>query len=64
MSNVPTCSFKNGSLGGLSTILVNAGGEQLTLYEEYDTVVLINVLEHVQVDIFKQLLIFRISSGS
>jgi SAM-dependent methyltransferase len=48
VSNVPTCSFKNGSLGGLSTILVNAGGEQLTLYEEYDTVVLINVLEHVQ----------------
>ena len=41
--------YKDGYLLNLSTILVNAGAELLSLHEEYDTVIIINVLEHVQV---------------
>jgi len=48
VQNTPTCAYKTGQLRNYSTILVNAPGEYLLLREQYDTVVMINVLEHVQ----------------
>lgn len=45
-SRVPSCSYRNGSLMGYPTQFIASGGEDLMLRGVYDTVVMINVLEH------------------
>ena len=45
-SHVPSCPYKDGSLLGHPTQFIAAGGEDLLLRSEYDTVVMMNVLEH------------------
>lgn len=50
-ATLSNCSYKNGSLCGLSVELVNSKAEDFltfTRLESYDTVICINVLEHVQ----------------
>jgi len=48
VKNTPHCTYKDGKLLGLRTILVNAGAEDLFIKEAYDTLIIINVLEHVE----------------
>jgi len=45
-NNVPSCSYSSGSLLGFPTNFIAAGGEDLFLRSEYDTVIMVNVLEH------------------
>ena len=45
-ARVPSCSYKGGSLMGHPTQFIAAGGEDLYLRAEFDTVIMINVLEH------------------
>ncbi|CAF1099229.1 unnamed protein product [Rotaria sordida] len=48
---VKNCVYKNGKINGfpnLTTIVVSAGAEQLRFMNSYDTIIMINVLEHVQ----------------
>jgi SAM-dependent methyltransferase len=45
-SHVPSCPYKDGSLLGHPTQFIASGGEDLLLRSEYDTVVMMNVLEH------------------
>jgi SAM-dependent methyltransferase len=45
-SHVPSCPYKDGSLMGYPTQFISAGGEDLLLRSDYDTVVMMNVLEH------------------
>ena len=45
-SHVPSCPYKAGSLMGYPTQFIASGGEDLMLRAEYDTVVMMNVLEH------------------
>ena len=45
-SHVPSCPYKGGSLMGYPTQFIASGGEDLLLRSEYDTVVMMNVLEH------------------
>lgn len=44
--NTPSCPYKDGSLLGFPTQFIAAGGEDLFLRSEYDTVIMMNVLEH------------------
>ena len=44
--HVPSCSYKDGSLMGHPTQFIAAGGEELYLRDVFDTVIMINVLEH------------------
>jgi SAM-dependent methyltransferase len=53
-SRVPSCSYKSGSLEGYPTQFIAAGGEDLFLKPAYDTVIMINVLEHCR-DVIKVL---------
>ena len=49
-TTVSTCTYKSGYLQGFEAIpiqFVQAGGEQLRWRDSYDTVIMINVLEHV-----------------
>jgi SAM-dependent methyltransferase len=47
--NVPSVAYKNGTLGGQPVVLVNAGAENLSnLRSAYDTIMIINVMEHVE----------------
>jgi hypothetical protein len=48
LKTVPTCAFKDGKLRGRMVNLVSAGAEKLTLFDMYDTIMMINVLEHTQ----------------
>lgn len=48
MREVPTCSYKDGTLLGKPIELLAIGGEELRAAEQFDTVVSINVLDHVQ----------------
>jgi SAM-dependent methyltransferase len=51
MRDVKTCVYSSGHLPGFAgkTIIINAGGEHLNLLESTaDTLVIVNVLEHVQ----------------
>ena len=48
MEQVPTCAYKSGQLMQLKTHVVAQGAETLDRRHEFDTVVLINVLEHVR----------------
>jgi SAM-dependent methyltransferase len=43
---VPSCPYKDGSLLGYPTQFIAAGGEDLFLRSQYDTVIMMNVLEH------------------
>lgn len=52
MKQVPTCAYKSGRLVGLKTTIVAKGAEELDRRHEFDTIVLINVLEHVR-DVYK-----------
>jgi SAM-dependent methyltransferase len=45
-SHVPSCPYKDGSLMGYPTQFIASGGEDLLLRSDYDTVVMMNVLEH------------------
>lgn len=45
-TRVPSCPYKDGSLLGYRTQFIASGGEDLLLRAEYDTVIMINVLEH------------------
>lgn len=45
-AQVPSCSYKSGSLLGYPTQFIASGGEDLMLRDEFDTVVMMNVLEH------------------
>ncbi|CAF1145919.1 unnamed protein product [Rotaria sordida] len=48
---VKHCVYKNGKIIGfpnITTIIVSAGAEQLRFMNSYDTIIIINVLEHVQ----------------
>ena len=47
-THTPACSYKDGSLLGFPTTFIAAGAEDLFLRSEYDTVIMINVLEHVR----------------
>ena len=48
-STMPTCSYRNGTLiPGIPTYLVNAGAEAPLFFEAFDSVMMINVLEHVR----------------
>jgi len=46
--SVATCAYKNGSMLGLPVRLLSIGGEELSIIEEMDTVISLNVLDHVQ----------------
>jgi SAM-dependent methyltransferase len=48
MREVPTCSYKDGTLLGKPIHLLPIGGEELNAVEQFDTVISINVLDHVQ----------------
>lgn len=49
VQNVPACSYKSGTLlPGVTTYLVAAGAEAPVFHEAFDTVMMTNVLEHVQ----------------
>ncbi len=43
---VPACPYKDGSLLGFPTRFIASGAEELYLRDQYDTVIMINVLEH------------------
>lgn len=43
---VPSCPYKDGSLLGFPTQFIASGAEELSLRGEYDTVIMMNVLEH------------------
>ena len=43
---VPSCPYKDGSLLGFRTQFIASGAEELLLRGEYDTVIMMNVLEH------------------
>lgn len=45
-THVPSCPYKDGSLLGFPTQFVASGGEELFFRGEYDTVIMMNVLEH------------------
>jgi SAM-dependent methyltransferase len=45
-THVASCSYKDGSLMGYPTRFIAAGGEDLHLRDVFDTVIMINVLEH------------------
>jgi len=46
IKDTPTCAYKSGSLLGYQTHFLVAGGEEANWVEEFDTMVMINVLEH------------------
>jgi SAM-dependent methyltransferase len=49
MAEVPTCSYKSGELiPGVPTYLVAAGAEVKLFHNRFDTLLMSNVLEHVQ----------------
>ena len=48
IQNTPTCAYKNGFLGNRSAILVQAGAEDLVFPEMFDSLMMINVLEHTR----------------
>lgn len=48
MKNVATCAYKDGKLRGRPVEVVSKGAEHINASAVYDTVVMINVLEHVQ----------------
>jgi ubiquinone/menaquinone biosynthesis C-methylase UbiE len=51
MKSVKNCIYKSGDVPGYEgrTMVINAGAENLDVFvEQYDTLVMINVLEHVQ----------------
>ncbi len=49
LKEVPACTFSNGNLlPGVPTYLVNAGAEAPLFREQFDSLLIINVLEHVQ----------------
>ena len=45
-THVPKCPYKDGTLFGFPTHFISSVGEDLQLSAEYDTVIMINVLEH------------------
>ena len=48
MSEVEQCSYKDGYLLGHPVTLIMAGGEELRMGSRYDTVIMINGIEHCQ----------------
>lgn len=44
---LPNCQYKNGKFRGLPTILRNEMAESLTDFASFDTIICVNVLEHV-----------------
>ena len=49
LKEIPSCTFSNGTLlPGVPTYLVNAGAEAPLFREQFDSLLIINVLEHVQ----------------
>ena len=46
--HVPSCPYRDGSLLGHPTSFIATGAEDLFLQGVYDTVIMMNVLEHVQ----------------
>ena len=51
VSNMKTTVYRSGDLGGYEgkTVVINAGGEHLDIfYESFDTIMIVNVLQHVQ----------------
>lgn len=48
IANVSTCAYKDGKLRGHPVHIVSKGAEEISATAQYDTLILINVLEHVQ----------------
>ncbi len=48
MKDTATCSYRSGSLPGITTYLVAAGAEAPVFNEVFDSAMMVNVLEHVQ----------------
>lgn len=48
ISGVPTCAYRDGKLRGRPVKVVALGAEHIDGIEAYDTIMMINVLEHVQ----------------
>lgn len=46
--DVATCAYKDGNLRGRPVNIVSKGAEAIVDVEKFDTIVIINVLEHVQ----------------
>ncbi len=49
--SLPTCSYSHGAVADIETILISGKVEHLPFVEAFDTVILINVIEHVS-DLF------------
>lgn len=47
-ASVPNCAYKDGKLRGRPVRVVSKGAEEINGVEEFDTIMLTNVLEHVQ----------------
>jgi len=52
--NLQNCTYKNGLLCGVSVTTVKSQAEEHIIHNNYDTIICINVLEHVQ-DVWKVL---------
>jgi len=46
-TRVKNCPYKEGTLDGVPATLMTVGTEELEFYEKFDTVIMINVIEHV-----------------
>ncbi|VDI52484.1 Hypothetical predicted protein [Mytilus galloprovincialis] len=47
MTNVKRCFYKNGSFGSLPTTILSIPAEELSNVRKFDTLIMINVIEHV-----------------
>ncbi|CAC5416569.1 unnamed protein product [Mytilus coruscus] len=47
MTNVKRCFYKNGSFGSLPTTILSIPAEELSNTRKFDTLIMINVIEHV-----------------